>query len=83
MTAIHANLPRIFFPDDGILETRAPWTERKSRFTVRFEMISIGMLQNMDTYNFTDITKLSWKQAWSILEKAARGGQEEEFFINN
>ena len=37
-----------------------------------------------DRISFTDITKLSWKQAWSILEKAAeRGDQEEEFFINN
>ena len=49
-----------------------PWTEKRSRFTVRFETRSIRMLQNIDTYNFTDIMKLSWKQAWNIPDRAVK-----------
>jgi Transposase and inactivated derivatives len=34
------------------------------------------MLQNIDIYNFTDIMKLSWKQAWNILDRAVKRGRE-------
>ena len=34
------------------------------------------MLQNIDTYNFTDIMKLSWNQAWNILDRAVKRGRE-------
>ena len=49
-----------------------PWTEKRCRFTLRFETRSIRMLQNIDTYNFTDIMKLSWNQAWNILNRAVK-----------
>ncbi len=49
-----------------------PWTEKRCRFTLRFETRSIRMLQNIDTYNFTDIMKLSWNQAWNILDRAVK-----------
>ena len=76
MTFIHASPPRISCPEHGIIEAVMPWTEKRSRFTVRFETRSIRMLQNIDTYNFTDIMKLSWKQAWNILDRAVKRGRE-------
>ena len=76
MTFIHANPPRISCRKHGIIETLMPWAEKTSRFTVRFETRSIRMLQNMDTFNFTDIMKVSWKQAWNILERAVKRGRE-------
>ena len=52
-TFIHARLPRIQCPEHGILEAVMPLSERRSRFTLRFESRSIRMLQNMDILNFT------------------------------
>lgn len=75
-TFIHANPPRISCPEHGIRETVIPWTEKGSRFSLRFETRSIRMLQNMDTLNFTEIMKLSWKQAWNIIERAVKRGRD-------
>ncbi|OWP56592.1 MAG: hypothetical protein B2I17_04650 [Thermoplasmatales archaeon B_DKE] len=74
MTFIHANPPRISCPDHGIIEAVMPWTEKRSRFSLRFETRSIRMLQNMDTFNFTGIMNVSWNQAWNILERAVKRG---------
>ena len=76
MTSIHANPPGVSCLDHGIIEAVMPWTERRSRFSLRFEARSIRMIQNMDTFNFTEIMKLSWKQAWNILERAVKMGRD-------
>lgn len=76
MTSIHSNPPRISCNEHGIMEAVMPWAERRSRFTVRFETRSIGMLQHMDTLNFTEIMRLSWKQAWNIIKRAVKRGRE-------
>ena len=34
------------------------------------------MFQNIDTYNFTEIMRLSWQQAWNIIEMAVKRGRE-------
>ena len=71
MTFIHAHPPpRISCTEHGTREAVMPWTEKKTRFTLSFESMSIRMLQNMDTENFTHIMRLSWKQAWNIIERA-------------
>lgn len=76
MTFIHASPPRISCPDHNILEAVMPLTEKRSRFTLRFETSSIRILQNMDTYNFTEIMKLSWKQAWNVIERVVKRCRE-------
>ena len=76
MTFIHATPPRISCPEHGVREAVMPWTEKRSRFTLRFETMSIRMLQNIDTYNFTEIMHLTWQQAWNIIERAVKRGRE-------
>jgi len=76
MTLIHATPPRISCPEHGVREAVMPWTEKRSRFTLRFETMSIRMLQNIDTYNFTEIMHLTWQQAWNIIERAVKRGRE-------
>jgi len=66
-TFIHADTPRVSCPDHGVEEALIPRAEMSSRFTREFAKIPIRMLQNLDTFNFTEIKKLSWKQAWNIL----------------
>ena len=53
-----------------------PWTEKRSRLAMRFETSSINTLHNIDTYNFTDVLKLSWNQAWNIIERAVKRRME-------
>ncbi len=76
LTFVHASYPRTSCPEHGIIETVMPWTEKRSRFTLRLEARSIMMLQNIDTYNFTEIMLLSWQQAWNIIERAVKRGRE-------
>ena len=80
MTFIHANPPRISCPEHGVKESIMPWTEKtsrfSSRFSSRFENRSIRMLQNIDTFNFTEIMKVSWNQAWNILDRSVERGRE-------
>lgn len=44
MTFIHASPPRISCPEHGIIESVMPRTEKRSRFTLRFETRSVRML---------------------------------------
>ena len=73
-TFIHAKPPRIQCHEHGIREAIMPLSERRSRFTLRFESRSIRMLQNMDIYNFTQIMGISWNQAWNIIDHAVKRG---------
>ena len=73
-TFIHARPPRIQCPEHGIREAVMPLSERRSRFTLRFESRSIRVLQNMDIYNFTQIMDISWSQAWNIIDHAVKRG---------
>ena len=40
-----------------------------------FETRSIKMLQNIDTFNFTEFMRLPWKQEWNILDRAVKSGR--------
>lgn len=54
---INANLTRISFLEHGIREVSCHGFRRN---------------QYMDTFNFTEIMKLSWKQAWNIIERSVK-----------
>ena len=71
---INARPQRIQCPVHGIRGTFMPLSERRSRFTLRFESRSIRVLQNMDIYNFTQIMDISWCQAWNIIHHAVKRG---------
>ncbi|WP_148690039.1 hypothetical protein [Cuniculiplasma divulgatum] len=60
--------------EHGIIEAVMPCTEKSSRLTLRFETRSIGLIQYIETYNFTDIMKSLWKQAWNISGRALKRG---------
>ena len=70
ITLINAHPLGIFCHDNGIRETVIPRTGNDPGLSLRRETKSLLMLENMDLKNVTEITKLSWKQAWNILVQA-------------
>lgn len=74
-TYLHARIPRVKCPKDGVLQVRVPWAEPKSRFTLLFERLAIDVLGQCDVTGATEILKISWDEAWHIMERAVARGK--------
>jgi transposase len=76
MTYLRAKPPRIQCPHDGVLQVRLPWAEPHSRFTLLFERLAIDVLLETNVLGAARLLRLSWDQAWHLMERAvARGLQ--------
>ena len=53
-----------------------PWAEAKSRFTALFERLAIDMLQVSDVEGAGKILRVSWDEAWGIMERAVARGRK-------
>jgi len=47
----------------------------RARFTTLFERLAIDVLQETDIQGATRILRISWDEAWHILERAIERGQ--------
>ena len=74
-TYLYARIPRVECPKDGVLQVKVPWAEEKSRFTTLFERLAIDVLQQCDVKGATEILKISWDEAWHIMELAVERGK--------
>jgi transposase len=54
---------------------RLPWAEARARFTTLFERLAIDVLKETDIRGATRILRISWDEAWHILERAVARGQ--------
>ena len=75
MTYLHAQPPRVECPTHGVRQVRLPWAEVRARFTALFERLAIDVLQETDVRGATRILRISWDEAWHILERAVERGQ--------
>jgi len=75
-TFLHARIPRVQCPEHGVLQVLVPWAEPKSRFTLLFERLAIDVLRQCDVSGATRILRISWDEAWGLMERAVRRGQE-------
>jgi|SRR3989339_21851 len=75
-TYLHARIPRVNCPKDGVLQVGVPWAEAKSRFTLLFERLAIDVLRQCDITGVTKILKISWDEAWHIMERAVARGKQ-------
>jgi transposase len=75
MTYLHARIPRVECPEHGVHQVRVPWAEPKSRFTVLFERLAIDVLKETDITGATRILRISWDEAWRLLERAVARGR--------
>ena len=70
LTYLHAPPPRVECPTHGVRQVRLPWAEARARFTSLFERLAIDVLKETDIRGATRILRISWDEAWHILERA-------------
>lgn len=75
-TVLRARVPRVDCPEHGVRQVRVPWAEPKARFTALFERFAIDVLRETDVLGATRILRISWDEAWHILERAVGRGRE-------
>lgn len=73
-TFLHAKPPRVHCPTHGVKQVKLPWAEPRSRFTALFERLAIDVLKETDVLGATRILRISWDEAWHIMELAVERG---------
>ena len=73
-TFLHAQPPRVKCPEHGVRQVRLPWAEPRARFTVLFERLAIDVLKETNLLGATRILRISWDEAWHIMERAVERG---------
>ena len=73
-TFLHARPPRVNCKQHGVKQVRLPWADAKARFTLLFERLAIDVLRDSDILGATRILRISWDEAWHILERAVQHG---------
>jgi transposase len=59
----------------GVRQVGLPWAEAGSRFTRLFEALGITVLQACNVKRASEILRLSWDEAWHIMERAVLRGR--------
>lgn len=75
VTWLHARPPRVTCRDHGIRQVRVPWELSGSRFTIPFERHAIDVLLEADVLGATRLLRVSWDEAWNVMERAVARGQ--------
>jgi transposase len=74
-TLVMARPPRVNCPSHGVRQVGLPWAESHSRFTALFERLAVDVLAETDISGACRILRISWEEAWGIMERAVRRGQ--------
>jgi len=74
VTMIEAEVPRTACPEHGVLQATIPWAEPGSGFTALFEALAISWLKVASISAVSDRLRISWDEAWGIMERAVRRG---------
>lgn len=75
LTYLHAAPPRISCPEHGVRQAKLPWAEEGSRFTHLFEVLAIDLLLAANVKRAAEILRISWDQAWHLMERAVLRGR--------
>jgi len=74
-TWVHARLPRVTCPQHGTHQALIPWALPGARYTRAFERHAIDVLLETDVLGGSRLLRLSWHEAWHIMERAVARGQ--------
>jgi transposase len=75
-TFLHACVPRVACRRHGVKQVVVPWALPSSRFTIPFELWAIAVLEEADVQGAAGLLRVSWDQAWGIMERAVARGQQ-------
>jgi len=75
-TYLHARIPRVECGEHGAVQVMVPWAEPRSRFTLLFERLAIDVLSQCDVSGATRILRISWDEAWGLMQRAVKRGRE-------
>lgn len=73
-TYLHARPPRIECHEHGVLQVKLSWAEENARFTALFERLAIDVMHESTISGAMRILRISWDEAWHIMEKAVQRG---------
>jgi transposase len=76
ITWLHARIPRVHCLEHGVRQVAAPWALPGSRFTLPFEKHAIDVLLETDVLGGARLLRVSWDEAWHLMERAVARGQE-------
>ena len=76
ITWLHARIPRVYCLEHGVRHVTVPWALPGSRFTLPFERHAIDTLLETDVLGGARVLKLSWDEAWHLMERAVERGLE-------
>lgn len=75
-TSLHARIPRVQCPTHGVKQVRVPWAEPRARFTMLMERLVIDVVLQCSTLSGAcRLLRISWDEAWRVMERAVRRGQ--------
>lgn len=74
-TWLKASPPRVACTIHGVRQVTLPWAEPHSRFTALFERLAIDVLQETDVSGACQILRVTWDEAWHLMERAVERGQ--------
>jgi transposase len=74
-THLHARIPRVACSEHGVVQVKVPWAEPRSRFTLLFERLAIDVLNQCDVSGATRILRISWDEAWGVMQRAVTRGR--------
>jgi transposase len=74
-TWVHARIPRVRCLWHGTHQVRVPWALPHAQFTTAFERWAIDVLQETDVLGATRLLRISWDEAWGLMERAVLRGQ--------
>jgi len=75
-THLHARIPRVQCEEHGVVQVAVPWAEEHGRFTLLTERFIVQvLLACQTTKGACAVVKISWDQAWHVLERAVNRGQ--------
>jgi transposase len=75
LTWVHARLPRVRCLFHGTQRVLVPWALEHARFTSAFERWAIDVLRETDVLGATRLLRISWDEAWGIMERAVARGR--------
>jgi transposase len=74
-TYLHARIPRVACDEHGVVQVLVPWAAPRARFTLLFERLAIDVLRQCDVSGATRILRISWDEAWGVMQRAVTRGR--------